>query len=123
MMSSFIFGKLLFTLLSWMLFNNIGDHTVFFVEIAISPTKSIIFSISSFKKVTKIKSMSKKVAKLLGKTCPHQQQQTNNITMSSCMFGNLLSTYIRWMFLTKLGIILNRVTFKFYNLTFYFKIC
>jgi hypothetical protein len=27
MMSSFIFGKLLFTLRSWIFFNNIGDHS------------------------------------------------------------------------------------------------
>jgi hypothetical protein len=49
---------------------------------------------------------------LLVKKSPHQQQQTNNIKMSSCIFGNLHSTYIRWMFLTKLGIILNSDDFN-----------
>jgi hypothetical protein len=44
---------------------------------------------------------------LLVKKSPHQQQQTNNIKSSSCIFGNPHSTYIRWMFLTKLGIIIN----------------
>jgi hypothetical protein len=65
MMSSCTFGKLLFTLRSWMFVTILGIIlNFFFVEIAISPTKKIIFSISTLKKVTKLKSLAKKVAKL-----------------------------------------------------------
>jgi hypothetical protein len=86
MMSSCTFGKLLFTLFSWMFVTILGIiHSwvkfkfyiftflilkfvtlppSFFVEIAISPTKNIICTISTLKKVTKLKSLAKNVAKL-----------------------------------------------------------
>jgi hypothetical protein len=77
------------------------------VEIAISPTKNIIISLSNFKKliliviILVVRSWLNYIFILvtMGKKSPYQQQETNNIKMSSCIFGKLLSTYIRWMFL------------------------
>jgi hypothetical protein len=38
-----------------------------------------------------------------GEKSPHQQQQTNNIVMSSCTFEKLLFTLRSWMFFNNIG--------------------